>query len=81
MISSHKRFFFIETASCNNGDLRLMDGENDLEGRLEVCMSGQWGTVTAGSKRWTESNSKVVCRYFGYEATSKFTIIVLKQQP
>ena len=32
-------------ASCTNGLIRLVDGNDEFEGRLEMCVSGQWGTV------------------------------------
>ena len=35
-------------------------------------MNAQWGTVAAGKKIWSHSNIEVLCRYHGYETTSKF---------
>ena len=42
-----------------------MEGEDQLEGRLEVCYSGRWGNV--GGDEWTENNTRVVCNSLGYD--------------
>ena len=36
-----------------------------LEGRLEICLNGRWGTV--GSEGWSQVNSEIVCNDLGYE--------------
>ena len=55
------------TAGCGDGELRLVEGEMEWEGRLEVCMGSRWGTV--GNDGWTEVNSQVMCNAFGYDFT------------
>ena len=50
---------------CTDGDVRLVEGDHDWEGRLEMCLSGRWGTI--GSGGWSKSNTKVVCVALGYE--------------
>ena len=60
-------FYF--TANCTDGDMRLMEGETEWEGRLEVCLSRRWGTV--GDSEWTQINSHVVCNALGYDITGK----------
>ena len=57
------------TADCVNGDVRLVEGETEWDGRVELCLSQRWGTV--GSDRWTEVNSVVVCNALGYDFTGK----------
>ncbi len=37
-----------------------MDGNNDLEGRVEVCINNAWGTVC--DNVFSESESDVICR-------------------
>ena len=51
---------------CADGDLRLVGGINDTEGRVEVCISNQWGTVC--HNLWSVSDAKVVCRQLGFSA-------------
>ena len=51
-----------------------MEGDNQLEGRLEVCYSGRWGTV--GADEWTETNSRVVCNSLGYNYSTGRTSVL-----
>jgi hypothetical protein len=56
-------------AYCTDGELRLTEGGSDFEGRVEMCLSGRWGTV--GGNGWTQTNSDVVCNALGYETTNE----------
>ena len=53
------------TDRCTEGEVRLVGGGTEMEGRVEVCTSLlRWGTVC--NKQWTPSHTKVVCRQLGY---------------
>ena len=54
-------------ASCADGQVRLVDGATDVEGRVEICFSRRWGTISGNG--WTHRESTVVCNDLGYEAT------------
>ena len=32
-------------SSCTTGNVTLVDGDNEMEGRVEVCRDGVWGAV------------------------------------
>ena len=36
---------FTSTDDCGNGDIRLVNGETETEGRVEICLYLRWGTV------------------------------------
>ena len=53
---------------CNYGDVRLVGGSGQYEGRVEVCIANQWGTVCSNS--WDSTDATVVCKQLGYAFTN-----------
>jgi len=48
--------------------VRLLEGETEWEGRLEVCLGRRWGTVS--SDGWSTTDAQVVCRDLGYDLSN-----------
>ena len=86
--NTHKEFSFcvltginfwkgvlLSLPACRNGDLRLVGGQSQLEGRVEVCWNETWGTVCDGG--WSPNDAKVACRQLGFSQHCKHSLNVL----
>ena len=79
---------FLFAATCIDGDIRLLEGddyslyltEDEIaeyyfvkdevsRGRVEICMSGQWGTLC--NRVWDDIAASVACRQLGFSPHGK----------
>ena len=49
---------------CQRGHLRLVSGQKNNEGRVEMCFNETWGTICGQS--WRQVEATVTCRQLGY---------------
>ena len=64
--SCYRKFFFnlCVALACTQGEIRLIGGSNEYQGRVEVCNNGQWETVCDDD--FGTEEAKVVCRQLGF---------------
>ncbi len=62
--------YLYKFVGCTEGDVRLQNGRNTREGRVEVCRNNAWGRVCSSS--WGTNDAKVVCRELGYTSLGIF---------
>ena len=52
-----------------DGEVRLRDGTDISNGRVEICRNGIWGSVC--NNAWNHIDATVVCRQLGYDTEGK----------
>lgn len=63
-VRMHRTYLSLHTAPCTTGRLRLVGGNIENEGRVEICVNNIWGTVCDNS--WGSAEASVVCLQLGY---------------
>ena len=69
------KYICVVDSAYREGNIRLVGGSYNWEGRVEIFYSGMWSSIQDTS--WTTSDAKVMCRQLGHSTESKNTLIYL----
>jgi len=58
----------LSSVVCLDGEVRLVGGGLPNQGRVEICIGEQWGTVS--DDFWEATDASVVCKQMGYSRNS-----------
>ena len=56
---------YIDHEGCHEGNVRLVNGTVEKEGRLEICNNGIWGGIC--SSGFTPIDGYIACKQIGYD--------------
>ncbi len=58
-------YIIVSTDGCkDSGAILLKGGSSPKEGRVEICMDSEWGTICDND--WDTPDAQVVCRQLGF---------------
>ena len=57
-----------DSSPPRSGDLRIREGHSSLDGRVEIYLNGEWGTICGNRFFDAEREAALVCRQLGYSS-------------
>ena len=61
---------------CSEGEIQLVGGRTYTEGRIEICLNDEWGTVC--DQMWDNTDAGVVCRQLGLTRAGIISFLFIK---
>ena len=61
-------------SECSSGDLRLVGGQRESEGRVEICIGGFWGTVCDSG--FGREEAIVLCRQLDMKTLGIYQVCI-----
>lgn len=68
--------YICNTDACVEGNVRLQGGLDEIEGRLEVCVSNSW--VAVCNTTFENIDASVVCSTLGFSRFREFEFLLFQ---
>jgi hypothetical protein len=52
------------TIGCETGSIKVVDGQDTSDGRIEICFDNLWGTIC--SQSWDKNDALIACKQLGF---------------
>lgn len=63
--------------ACQTREVRLVNGSNYREGRVEICIDGRWGTVCSDHQTEKQEIAEAICTELGFPSEGTKVITTL----
>ncbi len=63
-------FLCVNEIGCTEKEVRLVGGASYMEGRVEICLNDEWGTIC--DQMWDNMDAMVVCRQLELGSSGMF---------
>ena len=60
--------YVLAIGSYREGDIRLVGGPHNWEGRVEIFWNGEWGAIS--DSQWTDTDALIVCSQLQHASES-----------
>ena len=60
--------------NCTDGDVRLVGGNTNNEGNVQICYRNTWGSVC--DDYWDSNDGNVLCNELGLQPYGEFIIYI-----
>lgn len=77
LLGQLKICYRVDAANCSHAEVRLVNGTNIYEGRVEICLHGIWKTVC--DDFWDNNEARVVCTQLGYQSDGMIYTVSRKE--
>lgn len=57
------------TIQCASGSFQLVGGSAPSEGKVEICLGGNWSTICAYPSHSDSTNAAAICRQLGFQSS------------
>ena len=67
----------INISQCTSGEIRLVGGSTNYEGRVEFCIGDTWFALCGYPWSWDSTDAAVLCDQFGLQSSGTYILVLM----